>query len=147
MPDTLTITNDGPLILSTNYFQLPAAKAGKFYLSINAGVFRLLVPAQHLGTLRDMRSAHTCIVSRGPWPAMRLNDALEVLFDDGSDDPFSLHLSPESCDRLPLDTDTAQAWTLTAWTHRVGTSATLALEKPCYYRRSRHLPDLRPWQG
>jgi len=131
MPDLLTIINDGPLITSTNYWQTDMAKAGKFYLSTNAGCFRLLVPARHLGSLRDMRAAQTCVVSRGPSPDLRLPDALEVLFDDGTEDPWALHLAPGAIDRMPLDQDALQAWTLAVWIHRVGTTATKALEKPC----------------
>ena len=85
-------------------------------------------------------------MSRGPSPERRLPDALEVLFDDGTDDPWSLHLSPQAVDRMPLDTDSAQPWVLSVWTHRVGTTATKALETPCHYRRVRRLPDVLPWQ-
>ena len=74
----LFIENDGPEILSTNFWQSALARAGTFYLSTNAGAFRLLVPTQHQGSLREMRRAHTCIVSRGPWPAQRLPEALEL---------------------------------------------------------------------
>lgn len=146
MAEMLRIESDGPVITATNFWSTDLARTGKFYLSLNAGAFRLLVPPQHTGALRDMRAAHTCVVSRGPYPELRLADALEVLFDDGTDAPFSLHLSPGGIDRMPLDTDTAETWVLSAWTHRVGTTATLALERPCHYRRSRRLPDLRPWQ-
>ena len=146
MPDALTISNDGPDIVETNYWQTDMAKAGKFYLSTNAGCFRVLVPSMHSGAVRDMRAAYTCVVSRGPYPDLRLPDALEIVFDDGSEEPWSLHLSPASCDRMPLDQDTAQAWTLAVWVHRVGTTGRKALEKPCHYRRVRRLPDLRPWQ-
>jgi hypothetical protein len=143
----LRIENDGPLVANTNFWSTAAAKAGKFFLSINAGAFRLLVPSQHQGALREMRSAHTVVVSRGPWPAQRLADALELLFDDGSEDPFSLHLSPEACDRLLPDTDSAREWTCSVWVHLVGERCRQALTKPAYYRRVRHLPDLRPWVG
>src|SRR5438309_12065291 len=74
-----------------------------------------------------------------------LPDALELLFDDGSDDPWSLHLSPGQVDRMPLDTDSAQGWTCTVWTHLVGERCRLVLTKPTHYRRVRRLPDLRPW--
>lgn len=145
MAETLRIVNAGPLITATNYWQTTMARSGKFYLSLNAGAFRLLLPPQHGGALREMRTAHTGIVSRGPYPDLRLQDALEILFDDGSESPFSLHLAPGAIDRMPLDTDTAQPWTLSVWVHRVGETATQALTLPCYYRRVRRLPDMRPW--
>jgi hypothetical protein len=147
MAEILTIDNDGPLITATNFWRTDMARAGQFYLTIHAGAFRLLVPSQHLDTVCDMRAAHTCVVSRGPSPALRLPDALDILFDAGTQDPFSLPLAPDTVDRMPTDQDRAYTWTLSVWTHRVGNAATKALELPCHYRRVWRLPDLCPWQG
>ena len=48
--DLITIENNGPGILSTNYWGTPHAEKGYCYLSINAGAFRLLGPQlPHLG--------------------------------------------------------------------------------------------------
>jgi hypothetical protein len=142
----LFIDNDGPAITRTNYWSTALARRGTFYLSSHAGAFRLLVPPQHQGTLRAMRSAKVCVVSRGPYPDLQWPDALEILFDDGSTDPFSVYLSPEAIDRMPHDQDRAYTWTLSVWTHRVGQACTKALEFPCHYRRVLRLPALRPWQ-
>lgn len=148
MAETLIITNDGPLVTRTNFWSTEMARAGKFYLSTNAGAFRLLVPQQHLGVVRDMRTAREVVVSRGPMTlqGVTLSDALELLFDDHTNDPFSLHLSPGQVDRMPLDTDSAEEWTCTVWTHLVDERGRQALTKPAYYRRVRRLPDLRSWQ-
>src|SRR3989442_12081013 len=96
MAEVLRIRKDAAAIPSTNYWQTARARAGKFYLSTNAGAFRLLVPPQHLGAVREMRSARDVVVSRGPMTleGVALPDALEILFDDGSDDPWALNLSP-----------------------------------------------------
>ena len=67
----LFIDNDGPAITRTNYWSTDLARRGTFYLSANAGAFRLLVPPQHQGTLHDMRSAKVCVVSRGPYPDLQ----------------------------------------------------------------------------
>ena len=147
MAETLRIENNGPDITRTTFWQTELARTGKCSLSSNAGAFRILMPQQHLGAVRDMRSAHTVVVSRGPMTleGRALPDALELLFDDGSDDPWSLHLSPSQVDRMPLDTDSAQAWTCTVWTPLVGERCRQVLTKPAHYRRVRRLPDLRPW--
>ena len=85
------------------------------------------------------------IVSRGPWPSEQLPDAVEILFDDGSDNPFALHLSPESLDRMPLDTDAGKEWLFTVWTApRRNGPPHKALERPAYYRRVDALPCLLP---
>ena len=76
----LRIENDGPLILSTNFYHTDLARRGLFYLSLNAGAFRLLVPPQHLGAVREMRTARDVVVSRGPMTleGRALPDALEL---------------------------------------------------------------------
>jgi len=40
-----TIENDGPDIVTTNYWTTEHEQRGLFYVSINAGTCRLLVPA------------------------------------------------------------------------------------------------------
>ena len=141
MPDTVTISNDGPEIVETTYWQSALARTGTCYLSPHAGCFRLLLPPQQVGAVRAIRMALRCVVSRGPYPALHVPDALELLCDDGHAPPFRLYLAPQVCDRLPLDQDSRQPWTLAVWTHRVGTTGRKVLEKPCHYRRVRQLPD------
>jgi hypothetical protein len=147
MAEIITVTNEGPILLTTTYWQSALARAGKFFLTLNAGAFRLLLPPQHTGVLRDIRTAHEVVVSRGPMTlaGQTLPDMLELLFDDGSASPFSLHLSPGQVDHLPLDRDTMGTWVCTVWQHLVKERGRQVWEGPCYYRRSPRLPDLRPW--
>jgi hypothetical protein len=146
MTEQLIIHNEGPEITGTNFWMTANARAGKFYLTSNAGAFRLLVPTMQTGNLRDMRAATVCVVTRGPYPGLRLPDALELLFDDGSPSPFALYLSPGALDRMPLDTDRECEWVLSVWTHVVQERCKKELERPCHYRHVRSLPDLRPWR-
>jgi hypothetical protein len=144
MPDNvLVVENDGPEILATNYWELPAAAAGKFLVSVNAGAFRLLLPPSlaRLETVSDMASAEGVAISRGPWPAADQADAFEIVFDDRTSEPFVLYTSAAAFDRLPVDADAAREWLLSVWV-----AGPLRLfERPCRYRRSRRLPDLRRW--
>jgi hypothetical protein len=80
----LIIHNHGPLIVATNFWDLPESKLGKLLVSLNAGAFRILLPVQAEGYLEDLRSAEGCAVTRGSWPEQGLADAAEVLFDDGT---------------------------------------------------------------
>ena len=146
MSTYLIVDNDGPLVVSSNYWDLPECAMGKVLLTVNAGAFRLLLPPAAEGALEDMRAAKICVVSRGPWPAAGLADALEVLFDDSTDSPYAIHTAPAASDRLPLDSDAAGEWTLTAWTRPRRGAPHLALERPCRYRRVPRLPWLRPWE-
>ena len=101
MPDTVTISNDGPEIVETTYWQTDLAHAGTCYLSPHAGCFRLLLPPQQVGAVRAIRMALRCVVSRGPYPARHWSDALELLCEDGHTAPFRLPVSPEALDRMP----------------------------------------------
>ena len=68
--ETLTITNDGPRILTTNYWDTEHARGGKYYCSVNAGAIRILVPPQRAADIEEWNACRYVIVSRGPWPEM-----------------------------------------------------------------------------
>jgi hypothetical protein len=138
------VENHGPLIVSSNYWDLPAARAGKILVSLNAGAFRLLIPPSAEPSIPDMQTAKECLVTRGPWPEARLPDAFEILFDDRTSNPFALHLAPESFDRVPEDGDIAIPWVLTAWTGGRRGKPRMVLERPCWYRRADQIPHLKP---
>jgi hypothetical protein len=139
----LEIQNDGQKIISTNYWDSEQERAGYYYVSINAGAFRLLIPAGFHDQLPDMRSAKEVIISRGPWPDQDKPDACEILFDDHSDNPYALFLSVESFDRLPLDSDAGREFILSAWT---GPALKMQFYLPCFYRRVEKIPCLKPWR-
>lgn len=141
----LTIANHGPLILSSDYWGSEYDRAGVLYLSINAGAFRLLLPAGWEREVDEMRSAKLAVVSRGPWPTQRRSDAIEILFDDGSDNPYAIHMDIRQCDRLPLDSEQAAQWVLSVWTAPRRGKPHKALERPAQYRRVDKLPCLEPW--
>jgi hypothetical protein len=142
---TLFIKNHGGLIVETNYWQLPRDRGELLRVSINAGAFRLLLRPEAEAAIADMRTARECVVSRGPWPGAGLADALEILFDDASADPFALHLQVESFDRVPPDSDAGREWLLSVWTRpRRGDAPHKALERIAFYRRVPSIPWLRP---
>jgi hypothetical protein len=142
----LIVKNHGPLVVASNFWELPESKLGKYLVSVNAGAFRLLLPESLEPALDDMRTAKGVAVSRGPWPAQGLDDAIEILFDDGTRDPFALHTATEAFDRLPLDADAGWEWLFTVWTRPRRGRPHKALERACRYRRSARLPDLRSWE-
>lgn len=91
------IENEGQAVARTDYWQSVQAQAGYVYLSWNAGAARLLVPDAAKYLLREMRGAEYVIISKG---ALHGRDALELVFEDGSDAPFVIHMLSEQCDRL-----------------------------------------------
>lgn len=141
----IEIQNDGPEIVSTNYWASEHAARGLFYMSINAGVFRLLVPDAQVQEIGECTTAREVIISRGPWPQAGKSDALEILFEDDSESPYVIHLTSEQVDRMPLNTDQDHKgqqprWKFSAWTRNVK-----VLELPCRYRVIKKLPYLKRW--
>ncbi|NLG44799.1 MAG: hypothetical protein GX547_16275 [Phycisphaerae bacterium] len=142
----IIIENDGQDIAATNYWALAMEEAGKLYVSVNAGAIRVLVPRALRRIIVDMRTAEYCILSRGPWPRMELQEAVEIIWEDMSDNPFALHLSPESFDLLPAEPPAGRDWVCSVWECRKG-KPHKALERLCHWRRVASLPCLKPWKG
>lgn len=136
----LIIENKGQSIASTNYWDSEQARAGFCYLSWNAGAARLLMPDGLKSILREMRTAQYVIVSRGPWHEQGGRDALELLFEDGTDSPYCLHLVAEQTDRLLPEDNQGGGFMVTVWT-RGGEK----LRLPGKYRRVASIPCLEPW--
>ncbi len=143
--DSLRIENHGALIVSTNYWDMEIERAGKVFCSTNAGAIRLLLPRSMRPILNALRTAEYVIVSRGPWVRMGLAEAVEILFEDHTNEPFALHLSPEAFDLLPAEPTSGQEWTLSVWDIKKGRPHK-ALERRCFWRRVALLPCLEPWK-
>lgn len=135
-----TIINDGQKVESTNYFDSVHAKRGLYFLSWNAGCARVLLPDSMIPQLTEMRTAHLVIVSRGPWTAKGGIDALELLFEDGSNSPYCLHMTMEQTDRSLPESDQGGGFVVAVWT-RQGEQ----LRLPAKYRIVHTLPCLEPW--
>lgn len=115
------IINRGQAIIRTDYWTSEHAKAGYCYLTWNAGAARILIPDAVKHLLRDMKGA------------------TEVM-EDGSDEPFCLHLVAEQCDRLIPETDQGGGITVIAYT-RGGEKG----RWPARYRVAPEIPWLREW--
>jgi hypothetical protein len=137
----LTIQNEGQAIKATNYWDSEHARNGLVYLSWNAGAGRVLIPDSVKPRLREMKGAREVIVSRGPWTDQGGRDALELLWEDGSDNPFCLHLSAEQCDRLIPEAQQGGGFVIATWT-RGG----LQERWPGRYRVVDAIPCLLPWE-
>lgn len=144
MPDILSITNHGPLITATDYWQSQLAARGLLYLSTNAGAFRLLVPLQMRAAISEMRpGARHVVVSM--LPPDRWADGqycAEWMVEDGSDSPWSCHLSPGLVARAIIPADAGQQWIATVWDCKAGRPHK-SLERPAYAQIVPSLPWLR----
>jgi hypothetical protein len=140
----ITVSNHGPLITATNYWQSALAPAGKVFCSVNAGAVRVLLPPARFGDLKDMRTAQYCVLSRGPWPAEREPEGIEIMWEDNSDSPYALHLTPASFDMLPAEPERGKEWVVSVWIEKDG-APHKALERLCHWRRVERIPCLRAW--
>ena len=98
---------------------------------------KLFVPdaAKHL--LREMRGLST---SSSVKVALHGRDALELVFEDGSDAPFVIHMLSEQCDRLLPENKRWRGFVVT-----VRTRGGNQLRYPGKYRVVENLPDVSPW--
>lgn len=137
----MIIRNNGREIVETDYWRSERAARGYVYLSINAGAFRLLVPKILEKEIKEMQTAKEVIISRGPWSQGGRDDALELLFEDGSDEPYSMHIVKEQVDRMPSSSDDGREFVFSIWTEE-GKEA----EFVCKYREVNRLPYLKSWK-
>lgn len=136
--------NHGPLILSSTFWGSEQEQAGKLFVSLNAGVIRILVPAVQRSMIAECRGCKFAVLSRGPWPEAGLAEGVEILFEDESDDPYALHLSPSSFDSLPGEPPTGREWVIALWDSKKG-KPHKALERVCHWRRVERIPSLKPY--
>jgi hypothetical protein len=144
---TIEVDNDGQNVVSSTYWGSEYELAGKVFASCNAGAVRLLIPLELVREVkRGARKAKYVIISRGPWPEGGKDDGVELLWEDKSDTPYSIQLSPESFDLLPGDPGPERAWVVTVWTQQPGSKGPTQLTwHDTRYRRVPHIPYLKPW--
>jgi hypothetical protein len=96
MSNTIEISNKGPDIASTNYWNTKQADAGLVYLSANAGALRLLLPSKIGGHLDEMRTGKRVLIE----PSMQTpRTHWDLIFDDGTPSPFFVSISSRQMDR------------------------------------------------
>jgi hypothetical protein len=145
----IAVQNHGPLITSTNYWESELARAGKLFVSPNAGAIRVLLPPSVRPVLNELRAAEYAILSRGPWRDVQAEvdfpEAVEILWEDHTDSPHAWHLTPGSFALLPAEPPPGQDWIISLWDNKKG-KPHKALERRCYWRRVPRIPWLKPWE-
>lgn len=144
MSDAIEVQSHGPLVLSSTYWGSEWERRQLLFLSPNAGAFRLLLPRGLEQAVDEMRTGQEIVISRGPWTDQGGRDALELLFDDGTDSPFSLHLDARQCVPLPAAGDAGKEWVFSVWTAPRRGKPHLAIQRPCWYRLVPAIPCLQP---
>lgn len=116
----ITIRNAGADIIETDYWLTDHAAAGLCYLSGNAGVWRLLVPDMAESMLPEMRTGTSVTIEA----SMHDPRCWDIVFEDGTDAPFSLAIDKKQVDRK-LENKPGR---LTVWTRLGGRVLDLACE-------------------
>ncbi|MDA0814563.1 MAG: hypothetical protein O3C21_19485, partial [Verrucomicrobia bacterium] len=102
--DGMIIENDGAEITG---WQLPAGfDAGqKFLVSINARAFRIILPRAYVPYLRELETGTIVHITRENWQGV---DAFKIMFDDGTEEPFTLQTDVQASDRIPWAQDSGR---------------------------------------
>jgi hypothetical protein len=137
--------NRGQEVVSSTYWQSEYANDGKDFVSCNAGALRVLLPPARTHAVTDMRGAREVVLSRGPMPDAGGREMVELMWDDGSDTPFCLHLAPQLFDELPAEPPPDSEWVCIVYTERNG-APHQEIMQVCHWRRVAALPCLKPWQ-
>lgn len=124
MSGLIVIENDGQEIKHTNYWETEHADRGLMYLSVNAGVLRLLVPAGQVaaGVIDEIRTGTRAELVPTIRPQLRRSH-LDLVFEDGSPSPYSISIDRQQVDIIPHNGNNKRLL--------VYTEAGLVLELPC----------------
>lgn len=140
----LAITNDGPLITATNFWEHDLERQGLAYASLNARAFRLLLPRSLESTLLDLATGKLAVISV---PRNPCQYAMEIMLDDDSDSPYCLHLGAPQIDHLPAREDNGRTdLEFTVWTQPRRGIPHEALRRPAAYRSVPKVPWMKPWK-
>jgi hypothetical protein len=150
--DPILITQDGPTIEWTNYWESRQQAIGVMYCAPwrvdepppKQGVLRMFLPRSMKSSLGIMRKAPHAVLSRGPYADMCAPDAVEVMFEVDRRAPWVIIMGP--CHFLGgvIPDESGREWKLAVWTEKDG-KPYLSLERACYWRRVPSLPCARPW--
>lgn len=138
----ITVQNKGQEVVSSNYWQSEYDRAGAVFLSVNAGAIRLLLPHGAIGKeIEELQKVSEVIVSRGPWTEQGRDTAIEILFEDGSDSPFVIHLGVEQVDRLIPASESGKDLVFTVWKQ----GPVCVAKYPGLFRAVSRIPCMKKW--
>lgn len=77
----------------------------------------LLLSAEGWTGLADAKAAQGCCITGGPSPRQGFTEAVEILFDDGSEDPYPLHMDMATVERIAPGPDHQQRRRISRYVH------------------------------
>lgn len=144
-PSIISIRNEGQEVAETSFWRSEHARAGFFLLSIGGGAARLLIPKEHEGSIPDMVNGvrHVVISMLRRDQASPRKAFAEIMFEDGTETPFSLQLSAGQLDNCTLPENVGKEYVFTAWVERDG-GPHKAISHKLYVQVVPRLPWLKP---
>jgi hypothetical protein len=125
---TLVVENRGPLIESTNFWDLGIPHV---LITLNAGAYRVLLPQGLEKVVSEVRDARVALVMRG---RIGNSDVMQVAFDDGSEAPFVLQTDIAAfVGGIPDLGEVGLDRTMTIWIRGSDGRPVLSTELPCRY--------------
>jgi len=119
------IANNGPRVVSTDYWSTEHAAQGLVYLSVNADAVRLLAP-HGWPDVGDPRVTHASVQIVGA-PSIGV---AHVVLEDGTPSPAYLTIDVRQCDRALPAADLGRRITLLVYAPSVNNGVTLLRELP-----------------
>lgn len=136
------VANDGQDIEGSTFWDTLYACRGYFFLTFNQGAARLLIPDNRISDVEEMKTGKLVIISQGPWAQSKRKLMNEILFDDGTETPYSIHFGMEQTDRKLPATDHGRDVPFSAW----GRNAVKLFERPGKIRLNKKIPCLEAWE-
>lgn len=135
----IIIENNGPEIVKTNFWETEWNERGRFYLSVNAGTFRLLVPDAHFHWYPEIQNTKEVVITQGI-DRIQKKEMVEILFDDHTNYPIVLCLAKAQTDRV--GTSKHEGYPFLVYLE----GCFLVSRFTCYWRQAKTLPYLKPWK-
>jgi hypothetical protein len=125
--------------LETTYFDTDMCRKGFYYLVHNNGKYFLLLPKWNERVINEMETGKTVIITRGSHEGIK--DSFEIVFDDGSENPYSVLLRDEQFTRI---TPLKEGWNGTLYVYSGDIDECRLIFNYVYYRITDNLPCFDP---
>ena len=127
------------LPLETTYFDTEMCQKGFYYLVHSNDKYFLLLPKWKERELHEMETGNHVVITRGSHEGHK--DSFEIVFDDKSDDPYTVLLRDAQFTRL---TPLKEGWNGTLYVYSGDIDECRLIFYNVYYRVTDNLPCLKP---
>jgi hypothetical protein len=125
--------------IKTTYYRTEMCAKGFYYLVHNNGKYFLFLPKYDEKVIQEMKTGKHVVITRGSHEGVK--DCFEIVFDDGSENPFAILLRDEQFSRInPL----IEGWHGPLYVFFGELERCIILFNYVYYRITDNLPCFEP---